>query len=170
MSRKRFTDMNCPAARALEEIGDWWTLLIVREAFYGTATFSEFQERLGIAKNILTDRLNALVESGVMAREQTRPEVERYTYALTDKGRDILPILVALMQWGVRWVFGEKRRPLQILDSKDKAPIARIAVTARDGRMLQIEDLRFRAGPGATPETLNRFAAARTAEGGKSKS
>jgi hypothetical protein len=101
--------------------------------------------------------------------EQTRPDVERYTYGLTDKGRDLLPILVALMQWGVRWVFGEKHYPLQILDSKGKAPIARIAVTARDGRTLQIEDLRFRPGPGATHETLNRFATARAAKGRKNE-
>jgi len=161
MSRKRFTDMNCPAARALDEIGDWWTLLIVREAFYGTDTFTGFQERLGVAKNILADRLNALVANDVMMRIRPRPDVERYAYTLTDKGRDLLPILVALMQWGDRWVFGKGAEPLRLVDAKDKAPIARMEVTAKDGRALAIDDLRFRAGPGATPDTLRRFAEAR---------
>lgn len=167
MSRKRFTEMNCPAARALDEIGDWWTLLIVREAFYGTSTFSEFQERLGIARNILTDRLSALVESGVLRRLPTKPDVERYAYVLTKKGSDLLPVLVALMQWGDRWVFGEGNEPLKLLDAQTRAAISQIAVTAKDGRPLTIADLRFRAGPGANKETLARFEAARAARKAK---
>lgn len=161
MSRKRFTEMNCPAARALDEIGDWWTLLIVREAFYGTETFSGFCDQLGIAKNILTDRLNALVENGVMERGAAKPGAERGTYALTDKGRALLPVLVALMQWGDRYVFGAGEEPLRVLDAHTKSPIAPIEVRARDGRALTIEDLRFRPGPGASDETLARFAKAR---------
>lgn len=167
MSRKRFTDMNCPAARALDEIGDWWTLLIVREAFYGAQVFSAFQERLGIAKNILAERLSALVENGVMARVQQRPNVERYTYLLTKKGHDLLPVLVALMQWGDQWVFGEGGEPLRILDAVSKAPIAPLTVRAADGRSLTIADLRFRPGPGANADTLARFAKARARRSNK---
>jgi DNA-binding HxlR family transcriptional regulator len=163
VARKRFSDMNCPAARALDEIGDWWTLLIVREAFYGADTFSEFQARLGVAKNVLTDRLNALVDHAIFERVQTRPDVERYTYRLTPKGRDLLPVLVALMQWGDRWVFGEEARPLHVVDAKSRQPIAQIAVTSHDGRELGVADLRFRPGPGATRETLQRFSAAKAA-------
>lgn len=162
MARKRFIHMNCAAAQALEQIGDWWTLLLIREAFYGTSTFSGFQERLGIAKNILTERLGALVEHGIMRRHKPKPDVERYTYHLTEKGRNLLPVLVALMQWGDRWVLGRGHEPLRILDKEAKRPIQDVAVLAADGRMLSIEDLRFRPGPGATGDTLMRFAQARS--------
>lgn len=156
MARKRFDDMNCAAAQALEQIGDWWTLLIVREAFYGTATFSEFQERLGIAKNILTERLGALVHHGIFTREQVRPDVERHAYRLAAKGEALLPVLVALMQWGDAWVFrGEG--PLKILDRERKEPIRKIKVEASNGRPLSIADLRFRPGAGANEQTLSRF-------------
>jgi DNA-binding HxlR family transcriptional regulator len=161
MYRKRFDEMNCAAAQALEQIGDWWTLLLVREAFYGTTTFSGFFERLGIAKNVLTERLKRLVELGIFRREQSKPGVERYTYHLTDKGRDLLPILVALMQWGDKWVFSEDGEPIRILDDVHRRPIRKVLVTAADGRPLGISDLRFRPGPGADKQTIERFAEAK---------
>lgn len=148
--------MNCSAAQALEQIGDWWTLLIVREAFYGTSTFNGFQEQLGIAKNILTDRLGSLVESDIMRREQTRPDVDRYTYHLTPKGEALLPVLVALMQWGDTWVFGGEG-PLRLLDSAKREPIAPLEVRAADGKALSATDLRFKPGSGANEATLARF-------------
>jgi len=149
--------MNCAVARSLDQIGDWWTLLIVREAFYGTSTFSAFQENLGIARNILTERLTQLVESGVMDREQTRPGVDRYAYRLTDKGRGLLPVLVALMQWGDRWVVGAGNEPVQVLDAEARAPIQPIEVTAQTGKPLSIRDLRFLPGPGADAATRARL-------------
>jgi DNA-binding HxlR family transcriptional regulator len=157
MYRKRFDEMNCAAAQALEQIGDWWTLLLVREAFYGTTTFSGFLERLGIARNVLAERLKRLVELGIFRREQPKPGVERYTYHLTDKGHDLLPTLVALMQWGDKWVFDDSREPVRILDSVRHRPIRKLSVTAADGRPLDIGDLRFRSGPGADKRTLERF-------------
>jgi DNA-binding HxlR family transcriptional regulator len=156
MARKRFNDMNCAAAQALEQIGDWWTLLIVRESFYGTSTFSEFQERLGIAKNILTERLNALVDHDVMQREQTKPGVDRYSYRLTPKGEALLPVLVSLMQWGDEWIFAGKG-PLRVLDATERKPIRPVAVESSDGRRLKIDDLRFKPGRGADESTLGRF-------------
>lgn len=158
MARKRFNEMNCSAAQALEQIGDWWTLLLVREAFYGTSTFSQFEDKLGIAKNILTERLNALVENDIMVRERPKPDVDRYAYRLTPKGEALMPVLVGLMQWGDQWVLGPDKAPLRILDSRDRAPIASLAVTAGDGRPLTIADLRFKPGPGANEDTLARFA------------
>jgi DNA-binding HxlR family transcriptional regulator len=160
MSRKRFTDMNCAVAQALDRIGDWWTLLIVREAFYGASTFTEFQDTLGIAKNILTERLAALVDNGIMTRERVRPDVERYAYRLTSKGEALLPVLVALMQWGDEHVFGGDG-PLRILDADTRAPIRAIAVESQDRKPLTIRDLRFRPGGGANETTLGRFARAR---------
>jgi DNA-binding HxlR family transcriptional regulator len=161
MYRKRFDEMNCAVAQALEQVGDWWTLLLVREACYGTTTFSGFSERLGIAKNVLTERLKRLVELGIFRREQSRPGVERYTYHLTDKGRDLLPVLVTLMQWGDKWVFSESREPIRILDGALRRPIRKMLVTAADGRPLGVGELRFRPGPGADKRTLARFAEAK---------
>jgi len=148
--------MNCAAAQALEQIGDWWTLLIVREAFYGARTFTEFQDMLGIAKNILTERLASLVEHGIMTRERVRPEVERYGYRLTEKGEALLPVLVALMQWGDAYVF-DGEGPLRVLDAETRKPIRRMAIESRDGRALSIRDIRFRPGGGASEATLARF-------------
>lgn len=165
MSRKRFLNMNCAAAQALDQIGDWWTLLIVRESLYGASTFTEFQDTLGIAKNVLTERLASLVENGIMAREQARPEVERYNYRLTEKGEALLPVLVALMQWGDTYVFNGAG-PLRVLDAESRAPIRDILVESRDGRALTIRDIRFRPGRGANAHTLGRFERAR-ADGGK---
>jgi DNA-binding HxlR family transcriptional regulator len=166
MSKKRFVEMNCAAAQALERIGDWWTLLIVREALYGARTFSEFQEALGIAKNVLTDRLATLVEHGVLAREPVRPGVDRHHYLLTEKGEALLPVLVALMQWGDRYVFDGKG-PLRILDERTRRAIRQVVVEDADGTPLTIRDLRFRPGPSANEETLARFAEARRKRGAK---
>ena len=161
MYKKRFDEMNCAAAQALEQIGEWWTLLLIREAFYGTSTFSGFHERLGIAKNVLAERLKLLIDHDIFRREQPKPGVERYTYHLTEKGLELLPVLVALMQCGDKWIFGAHREPLRILDKLHKRPIEKMTVTATDGRPLAIGDLRFRPGPGASEETLARFATAK---------
>ena len=148
--------MNCAAAQALEQIGDWWTLLIVREALYGTKTFTEFHEQLGIAKNILTERLGSLVDNGILARRQAKPGIDRFEYEPTAKGEALLPVLVALMQWGDSWVF-DGQGPLEILDAKMRRPVRTMAVQASDGQPLEIRDLRFRPGRGATEATLARF-------------
>jgi DNA-binding HxlR family transcriptional regulator len=157
MSRRRFDKVNCAVAQALDQIGDWWTLLIVREAVYGESSFSAFQKNLDISRNILTERLTHLVEKGILARRQVRPGVERYSYHLTDKGRGLLPLLIALMQWGDRWVVGRGAEPIRIFDAENQKPIQRIEVTSRDGRLLSVEQLRFRPGPGADRTILNRF-------------
>jgi DNA-binding HxlR family transcriptional regulator len=154
MSRRRFNKMNCAVAQALDQIGDWWTLLIVREAVYGRTSFSAFQQSLGIARNILTDRLNHLVRKGILERRPVRRGVARYTYHLTTKGRDLLPLLVALMQWGDKWVVGHGAEPVRILDAEQRKPIQRIKVTSRSGRPLSIEQLRFHPGPGAGSSLL----------------
>lgn len=138
--------MNCAIAQSLEQIGDWWTLLIIRDAFTGATTFSEFQQGLGIAKNILSNRLSMLVENGIMEREQTKPGVERYTYRLTKKGQALTTVVVALMQWGDQWVY-EGKGPLRIVDAKDKKAIRPLNLLASDGRPLALADLRFRPRP-----------------------
>jgi DNA-binding HxlR family transcriptional regulator len=103
VQRKSFEEMDCSVAQALEVIGEWWTMLIVRDCFLGVTRFEEFHQRLGISRNILTDRLGHLVDKGVLVRVPYQEHPARYDYRLTDKGRDLWLVLTALRQWGDRW-------------------------------------------------------------------
>lgn len=111
MAEKAFPNTNCETVQVLEQIGDRWTLLLVREALCGTSTFNGFQCRLGIARNILANRLSNMVRNGIMLRELRHPYVNRYDYLLTDKGAGLLPVLLALMHWGSEWALGASSRP-----------------------------------------------------------
>ena len=103
MARKRFDDSSCSVARALNEVGDWWSLLIVLHAMYGTRRFVDFQQELGIAKNILCDRLARLVDNEVLRKVDVGEHGSRFEYRLTEKGRDLFPVVIALRQWGDKW-------------------------------------------------------------------
>src|SRR5437762_13001247 len=100
MQRKSFGNMQCPIARSLERVGEWWSILILRDAFYGMTRFDEFQKSLDIAPNILTRRLTALVAEGLMERRQYLEKPPRYEYVLTESGRAFKPVLIALLAWG----------------------------------------------------------------------
>lgn len=100
MKRKSFRAMECPIALALDRVGEWWSMLIVREAIHGSTRFDQFQKALGIAPNMLTRRLEALVDSGIFERRQYSEHPPRYEYVLTGRGADFWPVLVTLMAWG----------------------------------------------------------------------
>ena len=100
MDRKSFSDMHCSVAQALEVVGEWWSLLIVRDAFLGVRRFDEFQSRLGISRNILNQRLARLVETGVLTKVPYSEHPPRFEYRLTDKGRDLWPVITTMRQWG----------------------------------------------------------------------
>jgi DNA-binding HxlR family transcriptional regulator len=102
MKRTSFEDMNCSLARALEIVGEWWTLLVLREAFLGARRFEELQDRLGIARNVLTARLKALAKHGVLERRRYQERPARHEYVLTEKGRALYPVIVTLLAWGDR--------------------------------------------------------------------
>lgn len=108
-----FSQLNCSVARALEVIGERWSLLIVRDALYGVRRFEDFQKSLGIARNILTDRLKGLVEQGVLERVAYAERPLRYEYRLTDKGKDLTPMLLTMMRWGDKWYPGEMGPPVK---------------------------------------------------------
>src|SRR5437868_2735664 len=112
MKRTSFAGMACSIARTLEVIGEWWTLLILRDAFLGVRRFDDFQSSLGIARNILTDRLATLVRHGILTRERYQERPARYEYRLTEKGFDLYPIIVGLLRWGDRWTAGAEGPPL----------------------------------------------------------
>lgn len=142
MRRTSFSDMSCSIARCLEQIGDWWTLLIVREAFFGTRRFGEFQARLGIAPNVLTARLQALVQHDILQATAESGNGRVLAYRLTDKGRDLFPIIVALMQWGDRHAPAPEGPPVQVVDREQGLPIVEMQVQSADGRPLQARDVR----------------------------
>src|SRR5713101_6836589 len=118
MRRTSFAEMDCSIAQALEIVGEWWSLLILRDCFQGVRRFEDFQRRLGIARNVLTDRLQRLVEEGVLERRLYQRQPERSEYRLTEKGLDLYPVIIGLMRWGDKWAFGKDGPPL-ILTHRD---------------------------------------------------
>lgn len=147
------SELNCSLARTLEIVGDWWTLLIIRDAFVGVRRFGDFQKSLGIAKNILAARLERLCTDHILERggSDTRP-----LYRLTDKGRGLVPALVALMQWGDGWASGGK--PPVIVTDQQGRPISPVKLRSRGGDV-DVQSVRFSPGPGATARTRAFFEA-----------
>ena len=103
MSHKRYDKLNCSVARTMDQIGERWTVLILRDAFFGIRRFDDFQTSLGVARNILTSRLNHLVEGGIMRKDLYQDNPPRYEYRLTEKGRDLIPVITTMLAWGNRW-------------------------------------------------------------------
>ncbi len=161
--RRRFTHENCSVARALEVIGDWWTLLVVREAMLGSRRFSEFAAEIPIARNVLTRRLNHLVRRGVLARVDAGMHGTRYEYVLTPMGKDLATVMTALRQWGDRWVFGEGREPLLIRDRRTGRPIPPVRILDESGAPISARDLEIVPGPGARKHTIARYRRAKAA-------
>ena len=104
MKNKNYNDMQCPIARCLDHIGEWWSLLIIRDAFRGCKRFDEFQKSLGIATNILTRRLKGLVESGILEKKPYGESQNRFEYILTQQGQDLSPVLMTMMQWSSKHI------------------------------------------------------------------
>ncbi len=141
MARKRFDDSTCSVARALNEVGDWWSLLIVLHAMYGTRRFVDFQQQLGIAKNILCDRLAKLVDNEVLRKVEVGEHGSRFEYRLTEKGRDLFPVVVALRQWGDKWNPAPDGQPLDLRDRATGQPVQTVTVQNADGQALTIRDV-----------------------------
>jgi DNA-binding HxlR family transcriptional regulator len=132
----------CGIAAALEVVGERWSFLILRGVFNGLHHFEEFQSTLGIARNILSNRLGRLVEHEILRREPDPADRRRVAYRLTDKGRALLPVLIALRQWGERWVSGVPSNPV-LVDRLTRKPVAPIAVLSADGRPLKLGELEW---------------------------
>lgn len=141
--------MNCSVAQSLEVIGEWWTLLILRDCFLGIRRFEHFVERLGIARNVLTNRLDTLVEADVLERHPYDEARGRYDYVLTEKGRALWAVMTALRQWGDEWVLGEGNEPVQI-QHRPCGNITTIHLACNAcGEALDARSIRAVAGPGA---------------------
>lgn len=149
MRRKSFANMNCSIAQTLEIVGEWWSILIIRDCMLGVTRFDDFQASLGIARNVLTDRLNALVARGILARVPYQEHPERYDYRLTEKGRDLWPILTALRQWGDRWE--APHGPPLVIEHKACGHQALMVPTCSAcGEPMDARSVRALPGPGAT--------------------
>src|SRR5262249_23722181 len=121
MKRKSLGDMQCPIARSLERVGEWWSILILRDAFLGLTRFDQFQKSLKIAPNILSRRLNALVEAGLLERRRYSERPPRDEYVLTERGQDFRPVLWSLIAWGNRH-FAPEGPSVQVVDAETGAP------------------------------------------------
>ena len=139
--------LHCPLPHAVELLGEKWAFLILRGAFNGLQHFEEFQAGLGIARNILSDRLAKLVAGGILERSQDETDRRKVIYSLTDKGEALLPVVVALRQWGEQWCHGPA--PIVLADRRDGKPVRRICIQADDGRTLELADLMWVARDGA---------------------
>lgn len=147
MKLKSYSEMDCSLAQTLEVVGERWTLLILRDAFFGIRRFEQFQKRLGIARNILSARLATLVEAGILERRSLTEGGRRAAYHLTDKGRDLQPALLALTQWGDRWYPGSHAGPrIEFVDGETQQPIRPLRPVAADGRELEPREIRARPG------------------------
>ncbi|WAJ45751.1 helix-turn-helix domain-containing protein [Mycobacterium sp. Aquia_216] len=149
--RDRYVADNCSIKRALDVVGEKWTLLVMREAFYGARRFEHFQARIGCARNILSERLVTLTEAGILKRVPYREpgQRERHEYRLTDKGLDLITAVIALMQWGDRWQADADGPPVQILHHDCGHPVEAVLRCSHDNTVLTARDLQPVAGPGA---------------------
>ena len=148
MERTDFGSMQCPVARSLERVGEWWSILILRDAIYGLTRFDQFQKNLNIAPNMLTRRLNALVEAGLLEKRLYCEKPPRFEYILTPRGRDFRPILLSLQAWGNRH-FAPEGASVQLIDSATGLPADPILVDRNTGKPITDATHRNAAGPAA---------------------
>jgi DNA-binding HxlR family transcriptional regulator len=147
MERKSFAGLDCSVAQCLEVVGEWWSMLILRDSFLGVTRFDDFQRRLGISRNILQERLSRLVESGVLVRVRYSEHPPRDDYRLTDKGRDLWPVVTAMRQWGDRYA-APNGPPLQIVHTACGATTQAVFVCGSCGEPLGPRDVTPIPGPG----------------------
>jgi DNA-binding HxlR family transcriptional regulator len=159
MQRKSFGDMQCPIARSLERVGEWWSILILRDAFHGLTRFDEFQKSLDIAPNILTRRLAALVDSGLLERRRYSERPPRDEYILTDLGRDFRPVMQALLGWGNRH-FAPEGLSVVYQDTDTGTMAEPVMVDRLSGKPMNDSRFQLTAGPAAGARVQARIEAA----------
>jgi DNA-binding HxlR family transcriptional regulator len=157
VQRKSFGNMKCPIARSLERVGEWWSILILRDAFYGLTRFDEFQESLGVAPGILARRLNSLVAAGLLRRHRYSQHPPRDEYLLTERGRDFRPVLLALLAWGNRH-FTPEGVAVRLANRRTGAPVEPVLVDGATGEQLTGPDFVVVPGPGADDGVRRRLA------------
>lgn len=148
MKRTSVKDMNCSIAQCVEVIGDWWTPLVVRDLLFGIGRFDDIQERLGISRNVLTQRLELLIEHGLVERRPYQDRPPRFDYVLTAKGRDLWPVLQAMKQWGDRWAAPDDGVPVETLHLGCDHVTTIVPTCGHCGEAVRPSQLRAVPGPG----------------------
>lgn len=156
MQRKTFGHLQCPIARGLDRVGEWWSIMILRDAFHGLTRFDEFQKSLEIAPNMLTRRLASLVEEGLLERRQYSEKPPRFEYLLTPRGRDFHPVMVALLAWSNRH-FAEEGIAVDLVDAATGIPAEPVLVDRKSGREINQQEFAFGPGPAASERTRRRM-------------
>jgi len=173
MRRTSFAGLDCSIAQTLEIVGDWWTLMILRDAFQGVRRFEEFQRDLGIARNVLTDRLTLLVDHGILDRRPYQTQPPRSEYRLTEKGLELYPVLISLMRWGDRWATGAGGPPVVLTHKECGHDGLPVMSCPHCGVPVGARDMTFRARPvqlSAGVSKARRRLGARRTEPGRGKS
>src|ERR1700709_1974241 len=156
MAIKAFADLNCSVARPLSFLGERWALLVLRDLFLGRRRFDEIQESLGVASNVLSQRLASLVEEGIAERRRYSEHPERFEYRLTEKGRDLQPVLLAMLAWGDRYTAGPAGPPLETVHDACGKPFHMVPTCSECGAEVDAGHTHSRPGPGATAEQRRR--------------
>lgn len=156
MSKSDVSQGNCPIARVMELLGEGWTLLILREAFLGTRRFNDFERELGVARNILSIRLKKLVEAGLLERKPSASDRRVVEYRLSDTGKSLFPVLVALTQWAGQCLCDDSE-PVRFIERASGDEIAPVTVHNRKGEPLGLHDIAMVAGPGADKQLRERY-------------
>lgn len=162
-------EMECSVARALSAVGDRWSLLILRDAFLGVRRFEQFQTDLGTTRHRLADRLRKLVEHGVLARVPYQERPRRFEYRLTEKGKDLYPVVVALVRWGDRWMAGKAGPPVELVHRSCGHAIVPTLACPDCGEAIAARDMTARPGPGLRKRTKPRAARPGAARRGASR-
>jgi DNA-binding HxlR family transcriptional regulator len=159
LRRTRFDDWPCPIARVTDLVGDWWTPLVLRELFSGRSRFDDIQEALGCSRAVLTQRLNRLIDEGLLVKVSYEEHPPRYDYRFTDKGRALWDVLAAMWRWGSDWMWDGKEPPVVLIDRESHALVRPAVVDERTGEPLDVRQVRIarnrrapvarRAGAGA---------------------
>lgn len=157
MRRTRFSDWPCSIARTVDVTGDWWTPLVMREAFYGVRRFEQFQRNLGLSRNVLTQRLDRLVEEGMLDRVAYQDRPLRHEYRLTEKGRDYFTVLAAMIRWGDRWLAGDAGPPIELRDRESGERIEPIVVDSATGKPIDMRRIVATPGPGLPKQLAKKL-------------
>jgi DNA-binding HxlR family transcriptional regulator len=145
MRRTRFDDWDCSVARTVDLLGDWWTPMVVRCAFLGARRFEQFQECMGIPRNVLAARLKSLVGEGVLEKRAYQDRPVRHEYRLTDKGIALYPVIITMMKWGDEWLdWPDGVPPVELLDRETGEPVEPLLIDARTGERLDPRRVRAR--------------------------
>jgi DNA-binding HxlR family transcriptional regulator len=158
MKRKSFGKMQCPVARSLERVGEWWSILIIRDALHGLKRFDQFEESLGIAPNMLTRRLSALVKAGLLEKRRYSERPPRHEYVLTERGRDFQPVIMAMQAWGNKH-FAPEGASVLLVHAGTGAAADPVMVDRKTGRPLTGPEYVVAPGPAAGESTRRKLAA-----------